>query len=187
MLSAARQARVDDLENAAESLAVKNRELERTQAALRQTLEENTQLTQRVADLNAIVGSLRAREGSSTRSWMPPAPQSNKQGRHHDPERRQLQSPGVQAAGAECAEGVEGSAVPERRTTGAGAGSPECPGGRAQAGSVKCDAAGVVRFAMVAPSRDTAGVASFPSASSFGDAGWRQAALPAQPAAPGVD
>jgi hypothetical protein len=48
MLSAARQARVDDLENAAESLAVKNRELERTQAALRQTLEENTQLTQRL-------------------------------------------------------------------------------------------------------------------------------------------
>ena len=75
----------------------------------------------------------------------------------------------------------------KERTTGAGAGSPECPGGRAQAGSVKCDAAGVVRFAVVAPSRDTAGVASFPSASSFGEAGWRQAALPAQPAAPGVD
>jgi flagellar biosynthesis chaperone FliJ len=62
-LSAARQARVDELENAAESLAAKNRELERTQAALRQTLEESTQLTQNVADLKAIVGSLRAREG----------------------------------------------------------------------------------------------------------------------------
>jgi predicted RNase H-like nuclease (RuvC/YqgF family) len=54
MYSAARQARVDELENAAELLAVKNRELEDTAEALRKQLGENAQLSQRVADLQAL-------------------------------------------------------------------------------------------------------------------------------------
>jgi hypothetical protein len=42
-------------ENAATALAVKNRELEDTAEALRKQLSENAQLSQKVADLQAIV------------------------------------------------------------------------------------------------------------------------------------
>jgi hypothetical protein len=64
-LSAARQARVDALEHAAELLAVASRENADTAEALRKQLSENAAQNQRIADLQALNDSLKAREAAN--------------------------------------------------------------------------------------------------------------------------